>query len=138
MSASNAVQVLNMDIKDSLSRFIESAVSDTMGEAASQLLELVEEDEVEPIGAPGDAIASETLAERLENRLSKLRKRSDRLPDGIELIEDAVATLRTNDGLTLYPWSFEDSDGIRWFVLADEDEEVIVCYTSAPFIEADV
>ena len=127
-----------MDIQDCLSRFIDSAVSDTMGEAASQLLELLEEDEVEPIGAPGDAIASETLAERLENRLTKLKKRSDQLPDGIDLIEDAVATLRTNDGLTLYPWSFEDSDGIRWFVLADEDEEVIVCYTSAPFVEADV
>ena len=109
-----------------------------MGEAAAQLLELLEEDEVEPIGAPGDAISSDTLAERLENRLTKLRKRSDQVPDGIDLIEDAVATLRTNDGVTLYPWSFEDSDGIRWFVLADEDEDVIVCYTSAPFIEADV
>ena len=138
MSASNAVQVLNMDIQDCLSRFIDSAVSDTMGEAASQLLELLEEDEVEPIGAPGDAISSDVLAERLENRLTKLRKRGDQVPDGIDLIEDAVATLRTNDGITLYPWSFEDSDGIRWFVLADEDEDVIVCYTSAPFIEADV
>ncbi len=138
MNPSNAVQVLNMDIQECLSRFIDSAVSDTMGQAASQLLELLEEDEVEPIGTPGDAISSDVLAEQLDGKLSKLRKRSDDLPEGIELIEDAVATLRTNDGLTLYPWSFEDSDGIRWFVLADEDEEAIVCYTSAPFIVADV
>jgi hypothetical protein len=128
-----------MDMHDSLARFIEDSASDHMPRAASTLLELLEADEVEPLGQPGDALMAEEVAERLEQRLEKVRKRADKLPDGVALIEDAIAHLRAHDGVEVEPWSFEDSDGIRWFVLASsEDEEVIACYTTAPFIESDI
>lgn len=127
----------SMDLADGLGRFVESSGSRRMPEAASRLLELLEADEVEPLDQPGAAILAEDLAERLETRLDKLRRRADVLPDGIDLIEDAVAHLRAADGETVHPWTFEDGEGIRWFVLASEDE-VIACYTSEPFVEADI
>lgn len=128
-----------MNMQDSLARFIEDSAADHMPDAASELLELIEADEVEPIAQPGDAVLAEEIAERLEQRLEKLRRRSDKLPKGVALIEDAIAHLRANDGVEVEPWSFEDSDGVRWFVLAtSDDEDVIACYTSAPFVEADI
>ena len=62
-----------MDMHDSLARFIEDSVSDHMPGAASALLELLEADEVEPLGQPGDSVMAEEVAERLEQRLEKLR-----------------------------------------------------------------
>lgn len=108
-----------------------------MPEAASRLLELLDADEVEPLDQPGAAIQAEDLAERLETRVDKVRRRSEVLPEGIDLIEDAIAHLRAADGETVHPWTFEDGEGIRWFVLANDDE-VIACYTSEPFVEADI
>ena len=126
-------------MQESLARFIEDSAADHMPEAASALLELLEADEVEPLGQPGDAVMAEELAERLEQRLERIRKRSDKLPDGVPLIEDAIAHLRANDGVEVEPWSYEDSDGVRWFVLATtDDEHIVACYTTAPFIEADI
>ena len=127
-----------MDMLERLGMFVESSGSSHMPEAASQLLELLESDEVEPLDQPGSGVMAEDAAERLEARLTKLRRRNDRHVEGVALIEDAVAHLRANDGEVVLPWTYEDSDGIRWFVLATEDEEVIACYTSAPFIEADI
>lgn len=127
-----------MNIQDSLGRFLEQPSSEFMQSAAAQLLELIEADEVEPIGTPGDPVTAEEIAERLETRLQRLRKKNDLEPEGVSLIEDAVAHLRANDEATLAPWTYEDGEGIRWFVLADEDDDVIACYTSAPFIEADI
>lgn len=128
-----------MDIKESLARFIEDSAAESMVKAASALLELLDSDEVEPLAQPGDAVMAEELAERLENRLEKVRRRSDKMLEGVTLIEDAVALLRANEGNEVEPYSFEDSDGVRWFVLAGtEDEEVVACYTTAPFIEADI
>jgi hypothetical protein len=124
-------------IQDSLGRFLENSGSEPMNDVAGQLLELIEADEVEPVGT-GDPVAAEEIAERLENRLSRLRKRSDAEVEGLSMIEDAVAYLQANDDTKLVPWTFEDSDGIRWFVLADEDDDVVACYTSAPFVEADM
>ncbi len=110
-----------------------------MPNAASELLELLEAEEVEALDHPGTPVAAEEAAERLESRLERLRKRADHEPEGITLIEDAVASLRANDGVVVTPWTFEDGEGVRWFVLAsDEDEEVIACYTSAAFVEADI
>lgn len=126
-----------MDLHQSLSRFVESSGSSYMPDAANQLLELLEADEVEPLDQPGRPLSAEDVAERLEQRIEKLRRRGD-LPRGIDLVEDAVAHLRANDGITVSPYTFEDSEGVRWFVLASEDEEVVACYTSAPFIEADI
>lgn len=126
-------------MQDSLARFIEDSASDHMPDAASTLLELLESDEVEPLGQPGDALMAEEVAERLEQRLEKVRKRSDKLPKGVALIEDAIAHLRANDGVEVDPWSYEDSEGVRWFVLASsEEDDIIACYTTAPFIEADI
>lgn len=128
-----------MDMHDSLARFIEDSAADHMPAAAANLLELLEADEVEPVAQPGDSVMAEDLAERLEKRLEQVRRRSDKLPDGVALIEDAIAHLRANDGVEVEPWTFEDSDGVRWFVLATIDEEdVVACYTTAPFIEADI
>lgn len=127
-----------MDIVESLGSFIESSGSPTMPGAATQLVELLEADEVEPLDQPGTSVTAEELAERLEQRLERLRKKGPE-PTGVQLVEDAVALLRANEGITVSPWTYEDSDGVRWFVLADEDEdEIIACYTSAPFIEADI
>ena len=126
-----------MDIYASLGSFIDSSGSHTMG-AASQLVELMEADEVEPLDQPGTAIAAEEMAERLEQRIERLRKKGPE-PTGLLLVEDAIARLRANEGLTVNPWTYEDSDGVRWFVLASEDDdEIIACYTSAPFVEADI
>jgi hypothetical protein len=120
----------------SLGRFIESTSSELMPEAAAALLELLESDAVEPINHPGSPVSAEDVAERLENRLERLRRKRDDL-DGLDLIEDAVAHLRAFDDNLLAPWTFEDGDGIRWFVLSHGDE-VVACYTSAPFVETDV
>ena len=125
-----------MNFQSSLGRFIENTSSEHMPDAASQLLELLEADEVEQLGG-GDSQPAEDLAERLENRLQRLMRRDD-VPDGVELIEDAVAHLRAIDGSMVKPFTFEDSDGIRWFVLADQHEDVVACYTSEPFIEAEL
>ena len=128
-----------MNMQDSLARFIDDSAADHMPAAASELLELIESDEVEPIAQPGEAVMAEDVAERLEQRLEKLRRRSDKMPKGVALIEDAIAHLRANEGVEVEPWSFEDSDGVRWFVVASsEDEEIVACYTSAPFVEADI
>ena len=128
-----------MDIVESLGSFIESSGSPTMPGAATQLVELLEADEVEPLDQPGTSVTAEELAERLEQRIERLRKKGPE-PTGIQLVEDAIALLRANEGITISPWTYEDSDGVRWFVLAneDEDDEIIACYTSAPFIEADI
>ncbi len=128
-----------MDMLESLGAFIDRSGRASMPNAASQLLELLEAEEVEALDQPGTPVAAEDAAERLENRLERLRKRAAREPEGITRIEDAVASLRANDGVVVTPWTFEDGEGVRWFVLAsDEDEEVIACYTSAAFVEADI
>ena len=128
-----------MDMHESLARFIEDSAADHMPTAAANLLELIEADEVEPLAQPGEAVLADELAERLEQRLEKVRRRSDKLPEGVAVIEDAIAHLRANDGVEVEPWSFEDSDGVRWFVLATaDDEDIVACYTTAPFIEADI
>src|SRR5262245_24381813 len=127
-------RVTNMDLHISLSRFLESAPPGTMHEVASSLLELIEADAVEPLGL-GRPVASEEIAERLETRLERVRRR-DEQPEGLDVIEDAVAHLRAYDDLVA-PMTFEDGEGIRWFVFAS-GEDVVACYTSAPFVEADV
>lgn len=128
-----------MNMQESLARFIEDSASDHMPSAASELLELLESDEVEPIDSSSPAGMAEDVAERLEQRLEKVKRRSDKLPDGVALIEDAIQHLRAADGTEVERWSFEDSDGVRWFVLASiDDEDVLACYTSAPFVEADI
>ena len=132
-------KVLSMDMVESLEAFIDRSGRAAMPEAASELLELLEAEEVEPLDQPGRPVAAEDAADRLENRLERLKKRAEREPEGITLIEDAVASLRANDGVVVSPWTYEDGEGVRWYVLAnDEDEEVIACYTSAAFVEADI
>jgi hypothetical protein len=125
-----------MDLTSSLGRFIESTSSEYMPEAAATLLELLEADAVEPIGQPGHPISAEEMAERLETRLERLRRKRDDAPEGLDLIEDAVAHLRAHESDVLAPYTFEDGEGVRWFVLSRGDE-VVACYTSAPFIEAE-
>ena len=128
-----------MDMLESLSAFIERPGAAGMYDAANQLLELLEAEEVEPLDHPGNPVAAEDAADRLENRLERLKKRAGGEPEGITLIEDAVASLRANDGVVVTPWTYEDGEGVRWFVLAsDEDEEVIACYTSKAFVEHDI
>jgi hypothetical protein len=128
-----------MDIYESLGTFIDRSGSAYMPDAAGQLLELMELEEVEPLEQPGAAVQAEDAADRLEARLERLRKRSDRLPSGTNLIEDAVTHLRAAEGVTVVPWTYEDADGVRWFVLTSEDDdEIIACYSSAPFVEAEV
>lgn len=124
-----------MDLHRTLSQFAETNSNGTMGEVASSLLELLEADAVEVVGAPGRQVEAEEVADRLETRLEKVRRRDDP-PDGLDVIEDAVAHLRAHDDLVA-PFTFEDGDGIRWFVLASGDD-VVACYTSAPFLEADM
>jgi hypothetical protein len=125
-----------MHIETSLGRFIESSGSEYMPEAAATLLELIEADAVEPLNQPGSPIAAEEMADRLETRLERMRRRAHE-PEGLDLIEDAVAHLRAHESDIVSPWTFEDGDGIRWFVLSLGDE-VVACYTSAPFVETDV
>lgn len=128
-----------VDLMEALSRFVERAVSEHMPDAAGSLLELMEEDEVESLATPGDDVYAEDVADQLESKLTRIRRRSDDPPEGLLLIEDAVAALRTVDGSQVSPWSFEDGDGVRWFVLVDiKSREVVACYTTAPFIEADI
>src|SRR5262249_36174583 len=81
-----------MDLQRNLSKFVEANADGTMSEVASNLIELLEADAVEVIGAPGRPIASEEIAERLETRLERVRKR-DSEPEGLDVIEDAVAHL---------------------------------------------
>jgi hypothetical protein len=128
---------MRTELQTSLNRFIEHSSSEYMPEAAAQLLEMIEADAVEPLGGPGKAIAAEELADRLENRVSRLRRRGEDEVEGLDLIEDAVAHLRAHEDTLVAPWAFEDSEGVRWFVLAHEDE-VVACYTSKPFVEADI
>ena len=123
-----------MDLQRNLSKFVEANTEGTMSEVASSLIELLEADAVEVIGAPGKPIASEEIAERLETRLERVRRR-DSEPEGLDVIEDAVAHLRAHDDIVA-PFTFEDGEGVRWFVLASGDD-VVACYTSAPFLEAD-
>lgn len=126
-------------MQDSLARFIEDSAADHMPRMASSLLELIESDEIEPLDQPGDALMAEEAAEKLENKLEKVRRRSGKPPAGLNVIEDAIAHLRANDGIEVEPWTYEDSDGVRWFVLAStDDEDIIACYTTAPFVEADI
>ncbi len=125
-------------MQDNLNRFIEYTASDHMPKAASQLLDLLESDEVEPLHQPGEEILAEDLADKLEIRVDRIRNRGGRAPTGLRIIEDAIAHLRARDGENLLPWSYEDSEGSRWFILADDDEEVIACYSTAPFVEADI
>ncbi|MEQ8276062.1 MAG: hypothetical protein RMA76_23845 [Deltaproteobacteria bacterium] len=129
----------DVDLIQALTRFVERSVSEHMPDAASTLLELLEEDEVEGLSTPGDEVYAEDVADQLENKLTRIRKRSDDPPEGLLLIEDAIAGLRTIDGQMVSPWLFEDGDGVRWFVLVDgSNGEVAACYTTAPFIEADI
>ena len=124
-------------LTSSLGRFIDNSHSEFMLAAAAQLLEMLEGDEVEPISAPGDPITAEDIAERLEHKLERLRTRDESI-QGMGLIEDAVAHLRNHDGGALEPWSYEDGEGIRWVVLSDGSEDVVACYSSQPFLEADI
>ena len=126
-----------MELQDSLSRFVESSSSDFMPDAASELLELLESDAVEPLTAPGKELSAEEVAERLEQRVDRIRRRHDGGVDGLDLIEDAVAHLRARDHDGVVPWTFEDGDGVRWFVLSNE-QDVVACYTSRAFMEADI
>jgi hypothetical protein len=127
-----------MDLAQSLSRFIESSSADYMPQAATELLELLEADAAEALGPPGKPVPAEEVAERLEIRVEKLRRRAgDPDEEGLLLIEDAVAHLRAQEDTPVSPYTLEDSEGIRWFVLAVGDE-VVACYTSRPFVEADV
>jgi hypothetical protein len=124
-----------MDLQRTLSRYVEKTPAGTMSEVASSLLELLEADAVEVVGTPGRPVPAEDVAERLETRLEKVRRRDDP-PEGLDMIEDAVAHLRAYDDIVA-PFTFEDGDGVRWFVLAANDD-VVACYTSAPFMEADM
>jgi len=125
-----------MELLDSLHRFVERSSSDLMPDAASELIELLEADAVEPLQTPGRVISAEEVAERLEQRLDRMRRRDEEV-DGLELIEEAVGHLRMHDREDVAPWTFEDGEGIRWFVLAGESD-VIACYTSRPFVETDI
>lgn len=123
-----------MDLEASLGRFIDTKDATSMHEIASSLLEMLVSDELEALGGPGRPVLSEEVAQRLEDRLEKVRTRTEP-PDGLEVIEDAVAHLRAHDDLVA-PFTFEDGEGIRWFVMAS-GEDVVACYTSAPFVEAE-
>jgi hypothetical protein len=124
-------------LTDCLSKFIERSGSDFMPDAASELLDLMESDSVEPLRSPGRPVRAEEVAERLEQRVERIRRRGEEAITGLDLIDDAVAHLRARETDMVDPWTFEDGEGIRWFVLASQ-EDVIACYTSRPFIEADI
>jgi hypothetical protein len=124
-----------MDLHTSLGKFIESSAANAMHDTAATLLELLEADAVEPLGQASH-VPAEEMAERLETKLQKLRRRaSDDPPEGLDVIEEAVAHLRAHDD-EVAPFVFEDGEGIRWFVLSS-GEDVVACYTSAPFVETD-
>lgn len=126
-------------MQESLARFFEDSADERMRGAASELLELLEGDEVEPLSQPGDPVMAEDHADRLEQRLEKLRRRGDKAPTGTALLEDAVSHLRAHEGIELEPWTYEDSSGVRWVVLTStEDEEVVACYHTGAFVEADI
>lgn len=128
-----------MELTDGLNRFIERSSSDFMPDAASELLDLLESDAVEPLSGPGRSLRCEEVAERLEQRVDRIRRKRDDAVDGLDIIEDAVAHLRARESDMVAPWTFEDGEGVRWFVLHSEaDDEVVACYTSRPFIEADI
>lgn len=125
------------DLKlDHLARFVEQSPAGQMRDAVSELVDMLEADTVEPLGAAGKAVPAEDLAERLETKVERLRRGGDE-PEGLELLEDAVAHLRAYEDEIVAPWAFEDGDGIRWFVLATKTAEVVACYTSRPFIESE-
>lgn len=124
-------------LSDCLNRFIERSASDYMPDAASELLDLIESDAVEPLGNPGRSLRAEDVAERLEQRIDRIRRRGEDGISGLDLIDDAVAHLRAREADMVDPWKFEDGEGIRWFVLANQGD-VIACYNSRPFIEADI
>lgn len=125
-------------MQESLARFIEDSAAERMLAAATELLELMEADELEPLSQPGDPVMAEEHSDRLEKRLEKA-KRGGNSPSGAILIEDAVNHLRAHEGIEVEPWTYEDSSGVRWVVLTStEDEEVIACYHTASFIEADI
>ncbi|MCA9552465.1 MAG: hypothetical protein KC933_20695 [Myxococcales bacterium] len=128
-----------MDMHESLGSFIDHSGSTHMPDAAGQLLELLEADEVEALDSPGTALMAEDAADRLEARLERIKKRGGRMPPGTRLIEDAVTHLRANEGVEVTPWTYEDGEGVRWFVLtSEEDDEIIACYSSAPFVDAEM
>ncbi len=93
---------------------------------------------METIGSRGRALPAEELAEKLETKLEKVKERSSVDAEDLALIEDAVAHLRANEDVLVASMTFEDSEGTRWFVLTDEDGEIVACYTSRPFVEADI
>lgn len=126
-----------MDLNSSLGNFIESHARGAMNEAASQLLELLAADEVETLGAGGRPVSAEDLADRLEAKVERLRKQRDDEPEGLELIEETLVQLRASEGALIVPWTLEDGDGLRWFVLADDNQQVVACYTNAPFVEVE-
>jgi hypothetical protein len=126
-----------MDLHSSLGQFVESRASGPMNEAASQLLEMLASDEVETLGAGGRPVAAEDLADRLEAKVERLRRQRDDEPEGLELIEETLNQLRASEGELIVPWTLEDSDGVRWFVLADAEQQVVACYTNAPFVEVE-
>jgi hypothetical protein len=128
---------MSHSIEESLGKFIEKSASPYMPDAAAELLELIEGDAVEPLGTPGQQVQAEDLADRLEAKLQQVMRKSDDPPQGVDLLEDAIAHLRTFDGVTLAPFTYEDGAGIRWFVLTDDDKNIVACYTSAPFVEAE-
>ena len=107
-----------------------------MPELASELLDLLETDAVEPLSTPGRPIAAEEVAERLEQRVDKIRRRMDNIT-GLDLIEEVVGHLRAHEVEMISPWTYEDGDGIRWFVLASESD-VVACYTNRPFVAAEM
>lgn len=128
-----------IDLIDTLRRYVEASNADHMPEAAQGLKELLEEDEVEGLDTPGRPVYAEDVADQLENKLARIRRKSEDPPEGLLLIEDAIAHLRTYEGSLATPWSFEDGEGVRWFLLVDEASlDVVACYTTAPFIEADI
>ncbi len=129
----------DMELTDGLHRFIEHSSSDLMLDLASELLDLLESDAVEPLSSPGRALRCEEVAERLEQRVDRIRRKREDGIDGLDAIEDAVAHLRARESELVAPWTFEDGEGIRWFVLHNEDDdEVVACYTSRPFVEAEI
>ena len=121
---------------DHLVRFVERSPAGQMRDAVSELLDLIEAEAVEPLGTAGKAVAAEDIAERLETKVERIRRSGDD-PEGLELVEDAVAHLRAYEDEVVAPWAFEDGDGIRWFVLATKEAEVVACYTSRPFVESE-
>ncbi len=125
---------LHRRLFESLGRFAERAKGRAMEDTANQLIDLLDTDAVEPVRMPGGFANAEDLADRLEARVQKVLRRADEPPEGIEVVEEAVAYLRAHDGTAVASFAFEDGDGVRWFVLTDQKHRVLACYTSAPFM----